>query len=157
MPSGVRMKVVEARFCENDPRFKKRKPRGLKREGLLYERRAGDALLETKPQTLWRGPWFEYRLGGEEKDRICQPDMLLLKNNRLYVVEAKRTALIEAYDKLEDLYCPVVELAFKGLYTTSGVQIFKFLTKATLTHKPVVSIHDIYTRQETTFGIHFLA
>lgn len=150
------MNIIAARFCENDPRFKKRRPRGLKRDGLRYEKKAGDALLETKPQTLWRGPWFEYRIEGEEVDRICQPDMLLLKNNWLYVVEAKRTALIEAYKKLEDLYCPVVELAFKGLYTTKGVQIFKFLTKATLTHKPVVSIHDIYTCKEDYFGIHFL-
>jgi len=95
------------------------RPRGVKSQGLRYER----AIAKAWPP-ITHGPWFEFTdyLG----HAYCQPDFLLTYGGVTYVMEAKRTWTPEAHVKLAGLYVPVVKAALHR--HTLGFQIAKFLT-----------------------------
>lgn len=79
--------------------------RGTKRLGIAYEK----ALAKALPSAT-HGQWFEYR--SESGPSWCQTDLLLESARRVVVVEAKLTDLSGARQQLDELYLPVLRVAY---------------------------------------------
>lgn len=92
-----------ARPLRGVPPFGPAKPRGAKRQGLLYERALASALPTAK-----HGQWFEFEdangLG------LAQPDFILPVGGALVVLEAKYSWVPEAQTQIERLYRPILEI-----------------------------------------------
>lgn len=82
-----------------------RLPRGVKGEGVRFERKVAKAL-----PLAQHGVWFEF----EDSRGLghCQPDLLLIQSDRVIVIECKLTWTPVAQTQLSDLYLPVVEFVF---------------------------------------------
>lgn len=98
--------------------------------GLRYERRLVSELRKTftgRPFTVEHNPWFYYRLDDGTSGACC-PDILLHDEelSLTWVIEVKYTWVRDALPKLENLYCPVVELALS--VNTTPLVITKRLT-----------------------------
>lgn len=100
------MKITYAAPCLK-PKFipAPRRLRGTKRLGIAYER----ALAKAIPAAT-HGQWFEYRHADEPS--WCQIDLLLESARRVVVIEAKLTDLAAARQQLDELYLPVLRVAF---------------------------------------------
>lgn len=98
--------LVEARRCGWPPRIGHPRPRrgSAKAAGLAYERSLAGVL----PGAV-HGQWFQYRdsagLGW------CQVDILVEGQREVLVLEVKYSWVLEAHEKLERLYLPVVRMA----------------------------------------------
>ncbi len=147
------------------PVFKKRRVRGMKADGLRYERAVQKAIKELHPVTQWNGPWFRYTLESVDRKKYCQPDIMLQSGHTIWLIEIKRSCLLAAYDKLSTLYEPVARLAFQSYRHSDGlpisfktVQIFKYLTRETLAARQVVPLSQLLRSENPPqFGVHFLA
>lgn len=71
------------------------------------------------PAKQYNGLWLEFE--DESGFGFCQPDVVLVGEDRVVVVECKLTQTDQAEDQLELLYMPIVRLLF-GL-PVFGVQI----------------------------------
>lgn len=124
---------------------------------MRYERKVAKALADMEHQWLKRNAWFEYEEKDNAKKKLCSPDILALHDGTLYIIEVKRSALVAAYDKLDTLYAPVVRLAFPSATSIKTVQVFKYLTSATLIYRPVKALPEIFNaRNPEQFGVHWL-
>lgn len=100
--------LVEAHRCGWPPRIGHPRPRrgSAKAAGLAYERSLAGAL----PGAV-HGQWFQYRdaagLGW------CQVDVLVEGQREVLVMEVKYSWVLEAHEKLERLYLPVVRMALE--------------------------------------------
>ena len=153
------MNPFEAKFLERGPVFKKKRVRGLKAEGLAYEKKLVAALQELAPKALWHVPWFSYKESEDDRLRYCSPDILTMSpDGTVLIIEAKRSCLLSAYTKLQDLYLPIVQKAFPEGTNFRCVQVFRYLTKATLLAKPVAPLKKIFDAdQPAIFGIHWIS
>jgi hypothetical protein len=101
------------------PKFNK--PRGAKRDGVLYERAVGAALPAGALGALW------WRFEDQNGTGVCQTDWIIAGARSVLVLECKLGQHWEAWKQLEDLYCLVVGRAL-GL-PVIGVQVCKFLRR----------------------------
>lgn len=98
--------LLEARRCGWPPRIGHPHPRrgSAKAAGLAYERSLAGAL----PGAV-HGQWFQFRdaagLGW------CQVDVFVEGQREVLVMEVKYSWILEAHEKLERLYLPVVRMA----------------------------------------------
>lgn len=112
--------LVWARRAERVPAFATgtRRPRGAKRDGLLYERLLAEALPEAE-----YGVWWEFE---DQAGRgWCQTDLVLVGTRSVLVLECKYSATDEAWEQLEGLYKPVLERALAK--PVLGVQVARNL------------------------------
>lgn len=112
--------LVWARRAERVPSFATgvRRPRGAKREGLLYERLLADALPEAE-----HGIWWEFQ--DQNGPGWCQTDLVLVGARSVLVLECKYSATDEAWGQIEHLYRPVLERALGQ--EVLGVQVARNL------------------------------
>lgn len=110
------------------PLFKAKGSNPAARLGLQYERRVGR---ELKRQVALRNltavdlnPWFFF--SDTYGSGNCSPDIVLLAQGQICVVEIKLTWIPEALTKLQLLYCPVVSFAMQK--PVNGLVICKNLT-----------------------------
>lgn len=137
LPAG---QVTSARFSDSPPTFLRHPPRkGRKRQGLIYQARAGAWLNDRFSPHFRYGPWLIFN-----KDRWCQPDGLLLypEAHRIVVTEIKLSHCSEAWFQLFELYIPVVQMLFPG-WEVVGCEVCKWYDPAisvpqrpTLRHNP---------------------
>ena len=126
------MTVVWARALSSKPAFiPTSRGRGAKAAGKRYEQ----ALAKELPKAI-HGQWFVYGLSGETKSRFCQTDFLLPFDDFFIVIEAKYTWIPEAKKKLQELYVPVVRLAFGK--KSIGLVVCKNLTTESPQASPVL-------------------
>lgn len=100
------------------------RPRGAKGAGIRYEKAFGKALgAEAR-----RGVWFEYQdvSGGH----YCQVDFLLHLPDFVVVLECKYSWTREAFVQIENLYVPVLRVAYQK--PVFGLQVCKRLLPAAL-------------------------
>ena len=83
------------------------------KRGLKYQ-----AKVEKELERLYSGrallrPWFRYKV--ENKVKRCQPDALIFDPlwAHVWIVEIKYSTIREAWNKLQNLYAPVVEKAYR--------------------------------------------
>jgi len=124
LPAGT---VTSARFSDTPPSFLRHPPRrGRKRQGLIYQARAGAWLLDRYKPNFKFSPWVIFN-----GDRWCQPDGLLLDpgEGRIVVTEIKLRHCSEAWYQLFELYIPVVQALFPG-WTIAGCEVCKWYDPA---------------------------
>lgn len=80
------------------------------REGIRYEQKVLDALVDIFPLACLPSPWLFFYDRGHY--RRCQPDALLFFPRRVTIVEVKLTHCAKAWWQLRRLYEPVVAKVF---------------------------------------------
>lgn len=94
--------------------------RGAKALGLRYENLLAKAL----KGRATHGQWFHFIADGEPG--WCQPDLLVVGQKQILVLEVKLTYTPAAVSQLEDLYLPVVSKAYDR--PARGIIVAKNLT-----------------------------
>lgn len=101
------------------PGFARGRARGVKRQGVLYERK-----LAAELGSAWNhGQWFEFE--DAHGPGFCQVDFLRKLSDAVVVLEAKLTWLPEAHQQIGELYKPIVEACW-GMPVV-GVVVAKLL------------------------------
>lgn len=124
LPAG---QVTQARFSDSPPPFLRHPPRrGRKRQGLIYQARAGAWLLDRFKPHFRFSPWVVFN-----GDRWCQPDGLLIlpERDRIVVTEIKLRHCSEAWFQLFELYIPVVRVLFPN-WEVVGCEVVKWYDPA---------------------------
>ena len=131
MPRGfIPAKDVEwAHFADDVPSFSKvsRRATGRRAQGLRYERRVQEMLLQRYPNAYVPGPWLRFSTGGKMK--WCQPDGLLfdIRQGLIIIVEIKYNHTSDAWWQLWELYLPVVRKMFpEKLWRIQTLEIVKW-------------------------------
>ena len=93
--------LVSARPCSPPAFSHKVKVKGAKAAGLRYEREVAGAL----PMAL-HGQWFTYLDANGQA--YCQPDIILLTEKEILVLEVKLKWTPQALDQLKYLYLPIL-------------------------------------------------
>lgn len=115
--------MTHARFSDSPPPFLRHPPRrGRKRQGLIYQARAGAWLLDHFKPHFRFSPWVVFN-----EDRWCQPDGLILspERSRIVVTEIKLRHCSEAWFQLFQLYIPVVQMLFPD-WEVVGCEVVKW-------------------------------
>ena len=112
--SDFRLSIGLTRAERTPARFVK--PKGstpAAKLGLRYERNVGKQLEWHEKRgnfiRLEKNPWFTFH--DEAGSAFCSPDFLLHLDHGIVVVEVKLKWVEQAIAKLQQLYCPVVEVA----------------------------------------------
>lgn len=96
-----------ARACERPARIPIGRPRARsKLLGLAYERNLAKAL----GGRAFYGKWFEFL--DRNGPGWCQPDLIFARDRVIYVLECKYSWVPEGHSQIDELYKPVLELAF---------------------------------------------
>lgn len=142
-PSGFRPagEVVVAKIPPYGPPFlRKRRYTGARAEGVRYEAKVQEYLLDRYPGQYLPGPWLHFaeRIVGSERAefawRWCQPDGLLvdLEGGIITVIEVKRSHTSDAWWQVRHLYTPVLRKLFpEALWTFRAVEVVKWFDPAT--------------------------
>lgn len=89
---------------------KPKRLRGSRGAGLAYERALAKAVKSLNVAEILHGQWFHY------KDQFgpgwCQPDIVFLSAKFAVVIEVKLTNVQEARKQLQELYLPVLSVAY---------------------------------------------
>lgn len=99
------------------PKFNR--PRGAKKLGVAFERSLGPKLPPGAKSGLW------WRFVDRQGPGICQTDWVIEGARATLVLECKLGQHWEAWDQLEGLYGPVLQLALGK--PVVGIQVCKFL------------------------------
>jgi hypothetical protein len=130
LPAG---QVTSARFSDSPPTFLRHPPRrGRKRQGLIYQARAGAFLNDRFTPQYREGPWVVFN-----GDRWCQPDGLIFLPDRarIVVTEIKLRHCSEAWFQLFELYIPVVRVLFPE-WEVIGCEVVKWYDPAASVPQP---------------------
>jgi len=89
--------------------------RGVRRQGVLYERKVQEHLLGRYPGGYIAAPWIRYRDANQTEERWCQPDGILvnLLAGLVTIVEVKLRHTDLAWFQLHELYDPILRRVFK--------------------------------------------
>lgn len=98
------MQIEWAQACSRPSCIPVGRPRGVKAQGLRYER----LLAKAWPQAV-HGQWWTYGAYGVRK--FCQTDLLLVRPTAAIIVEVKLSWTPEARRALDEVYIPVVKRA----------------------------------------------
>lgn len=110
LPQG---EVQNAWRSAEAPYSGRRRPRGAKRAGVVYQRRveAWDGLASAN--SVECSPWFCF-LDDSGGRHYCQPDLLVRVGDKLLVCEIKIRWTSDAWWQLRKLYLPVLTRALAG-------------------------------------------
>ncbi len=114
--------LVWARACNKPACIPTSRPRGRKAAGLRYERELAKAV----PRGV-HGQWFEF--ADSAGHGWCQPDLFLVEEEAIYVLESKYTWKRTANGQIANLYKPVLEMVFGK--PVRGIVVCKVLTSET--------------------------
>lgn len=107
-PAGT---VVSAFFIPDAPP----RPTGVQRtsvkSGLRYEKKVFDHLRWLYQENVRIQPWLQYE-NSHYTRRTCQPDALILYEDKLVIFEVKRTHSLDSWFQLEKIYSPVLRQIF---------------------------------------------
>lgn len=149
--------VRNARFSPTAPPFLRRPPRrGRKRQGILYQQRAGDMLAARYGDMLVPEPWIRFD-DDHAAGRWCQPDFLLfdVARGRITIIEAKYQHCSEAYYQLFELYEPVVRHLFPAhLWEVACVELVKWYDPSTAVPSPPLLREYVHDVKLNTFCVH---
>lgn len=150
--------VEWAAFSAVTPRFGGRKNHGrspAQREGLRYEARAQDYLLQLYPDTYVPSPWLTFRLRHEPMPRWCQPDGIIvdMETGRLIIIEIKLRHMAEAYTQVIGIYQPVLKKIFPG-WEMRHVEMVRWYDAGSYFPVPVQLISNIDLAPRGRFGVH---
>lgn len=125
--------VTYAALAKHEPVFvtnATRKVKGRRADGLRYERKAKDALLDKFPAHFVPGPWLLFR-SEDGPLRWCQPDGILLDMvaGRCVVIEIKFHHTSDAWWQLWRLYIPVLRVLLPG-FDFAAVEVVKWFDPA---------------------------
>lgn len=113
------MNVEWAQACSRPSCIPQSRPRGVKAQGLRYER----LLAKAWPEAI-HGQWWAYGACGARK--FCQTDLLLAGSKGAWIVEVKLSWTPEARRSLDEVYIPVVACALQrpawGLMATQHLR-----------------------------------
>lgn len=116
-PHRVIQELEWAKSVEQGP-WGRSLPRGAKALGLRFERNVGEAL----PGAI-KGQWFRFM--DRNGPGYCQTDVLLRGASSVLVLECKYTWTPDGNSQIDQLYRPVVEMAWK--LPVLGVQVCRLL------------------------------
>jgi hypothetical protein len=148
LPAG---NVISARFSDSPPTFLRRgNQRGRRRQGLIYQAKAGVYLNDRYSPHFRNGPWVIFN-----GDRWCQPDGLLIdvEKSRIIVTEFKLKHCSEAWYQLFELYIPVVRNLFPG-WEVVGVEICRWFDPATRVPATPVMRMNPFDALPDVFNVH---
>lgn len=128
------------RFVDNVPFTLRTARKGVKADGVRYEKKVQEYLKEKFKERYLPSPWICFELDGRKK--YCQPDGLLfdLQNGIITIVEVKLRHTMRAYTQLVKVYLPLVQRMF-------GSDKWKF---------QVVEVVKWYDCNEPFGGAHFM-
>lgn len=132
--------VVFAQFLDGEPSFlntndRKIKLRGNRRQGILYEKKAQEYLINKINQAglkhieVKTNPWIIYQelqdkqMAGSSV-RYCQPDMLVIDHSEklVRIIEIKLSHTADAFFQVRRLYEPVLRLIYDN-YDFAAMEI----------------------------------
>ena len=121
------------------------RPRGIKKQGILYER----ALAAELGGDWKHGQWFEYE--DANGHGYCQVDFLRRTVDATVVLEAKLSWLLEAHQQINQLYAPVLEYVW-------GVPVVGVVVAKRLTSGMTAAIaHNLPTALEAARSVRAVA
>lgn len=88
-----------------------RRPRGAKAKGLKYEREIAQTLGCSAGSSWIAGQWFEF--ADANGKGYAQVDFMSIQSDAVVVLEAKLSWCPEGHTQLEQLYRPLIEMAFR--------------------------------------------
>lgn len=102
------------------PKFPRQTRTPAQRAGLAYQRKFTTEFRKSTPKSIeiQSVPWFSYldvQAANGQHWLICSPDLLAIdtENKFVIVIEVKTTYTPLAFQKLRDVYCPVVSRALE--------------------------------------------
>lgn len=155
-PAGV---LEWARHSPSVPPFinGKKRSRGRRRSGEIYELRAQDALAEEFGDLYVPSPWFQFKSIGFDRVRWCQPDGLLFDPyaGRITIIEMKLQHTAAAWWQVKLLYHPIIAHLFPpDLWTYAFVEIVKWFDKDTQFPERVQLLPHVALAEDGRFGVH---
>lgn len=112
------------------PSLYSKRPRlkGARGKGISYENKVGARLRQWQERgelvgDIMLGQWFAFE--DENGFGCCQPDILVVTDSLVFILECKLTQCEEAWRQLRSLYKPVVETVFQRPSIT--IQVCKHL------------------------------
>ncbi len=107
--------------------FTRKRRRGARREGELYENRVQSHLLEEYPDKYVVSPWLRYRNGAARLE-WCQPDGLLVDflSGLVTVVEIKLKHTSDAWWQIRHKYEPVLRNLFSDDWQFSSLEVVRW-------------------------------
>lgn len=146
------------RFSSTPPPFvKAKKKRGRRAEGLRYEARVHEYLLDLYEGHYIPSPWFRFREVGKNRERWCQPDGLIISplEGKITIVECKLQHTTDAWWQLKWLYLPIVMSAFPPrLWKYSVCEVCKWYDPAIPFPEKVTMTPFIDAVRGDEFGVH---
>lgn len=135
----------------NPPSFalKPRRSRGRKQRGIKYEA-AGQKHLAALLSGYLPGPWFHFC--DAHGSRYCQPDGLVIFDDRVLIVEFKYQHTPDAWAQLRLLYQPVVERVYRRASTV--LEVVKWYDCAVAFPEPVRLVESPVNWRGSEFGVH---
>ena len=130
-PSGFRPagEVDFALFSLDPPLFMKTSTvKGRRADGIRYETKAQEKVLQSRADTYASSPWFRFRSKGCARFYYCQPDGLDFDINRglITIVEFKLQHTSNAWWQTRKLYEPVVKYVFGDIWEYAVIEIVKW-------------------------------
>ena len=150
--------VIWAEFSEA-PDFvpETRRARGRRAQGIRYEKRAQEYLLEALEEGYCASPWIRFRSEQYSRPRYCQPDGVLfdIEGGKLTVFEIKLQHTIDAWWQLEHLYLPVLRHLFPPKWWSYATcEFVKWYDPATAFPVRPALCADLRDIRPEQFGVH---
>lgn len=102
--------LLAASPCARPTNMPISRPRGIKRQGITFEKSFAKALQARWPKNTLAGQWFFFQdVNGRGH---CQTDVLLVFSDEVVIFECKLTDTEKGRSQLSRLYSPVIEKAF---------------------------------------------
>lgn len=125
----LKAEVEWAAFAKHPPQFAvQRRRRGVKGQGIRYEKAVQKYLAHEFSGWYVRSPWLCYAFA-DGRRHWCQPDGLIVRPDKgvLYVQETKLQHTHKAYFQLQELYYPVLRHLFPhDLWTIRLLEICRW-------------------------------
>jgi hypothetical protein len=118
--------------------------KGKRRDGIRYEEKGQQRLLEARPLTYAPSPWLQFWEGAEEF--WCQPDGLDIDIGRgiITIVEFKLSHTSRAWWQTRKLYEPVVRYMFAGApWSYAILEFVKWFDPDTAFPEPLRAVKDL--------------
>lgn len=136
-------RILCAEFTHT-PHHKKRRYNGRRAQGIAYERKGHEFLLEAFPLRYVPGPWIKFFAEG--RWRWCQPDGLIFNFQRgiITIVEFKYQHTTDAWWQLRHLYGPVLRHMFpEHLWSFQTCEIVKWYDPQVMYPEKIVLANEV--------------
>jgi hypothetical protein len=134
--------VTEAQFCKSHPlpNLRSRGNTAAQKAGKRYEKKAFTYLKDRYGLDVLLHPWIAFTNGKHE--RLCQPDALVIRQPKVFIIEVKVRHTVDAYWQLARLYAPVVATLFKN-YSVHLIEMTKSFDPDVLFPTPIIFSYEM--------------